>query len=92
MTSVQDFLSDCIAFSIVIFFIVLGFIGVQNVLYTKLLNEIESNKSNIIFYLDGKEVSPDTVDIKQYQISYDNESNKVFLTERKIDVIRGMLR
>lgn len=45
------------------------------------INKIEENHEKLTFYLDGKEVDFDKIDINLYQISYDMESGKVFLTK-----------
>ena len=50
--------------------------------HEEMINEIEENADDWVFYLDGEEVSFDTVDIRQYRVSYDMETHKVFLTNK----------
>lgn len=37
-------------------------------------------ENGFTFYLDGQEVDPGTVSIKQYDVEFDEEAKKVFLT------------
>lgn len=48
--------------------------------YEEMINTIEENHNDLNFYLDGNEVSFDSIDIRQYQVSYDATANKVYLT------------
>lgn len=56
--------------------------GRLEVEHEEMVKEIEENATNLTFYLDGEEVLFDNIDIRQYQISYDTTSNKVFLTQK----------
>lgn len=51
--------------------------------YQAMLTEIEENAESISFYLDGVEVEYDHIDIAQYDVSYDEENGKVFLTKKE---------
>lgn len=50
--------------------------------YEEMIKKIEENAANLTFYLDGEEVLFDNIDIRQYQVSYDTTSNKVFLAQK----------
>jgi len=43
---------------------------------------IETNAEEFSFYLDGVEVEYDNTSLEQYDIDYDLDSKKVFLTKR----------
>lgn len=39
-------------------------------------------ENGFTFYLDGREVDPGTVSMKQYDVEFDEEAKKVFLTDK----------
>ncbi len=39
-------------------------------------------ENGFTFYLDGREVDPGTVSMKQYDVEFDEEAKKVFLTSK----------
>lgn len=47
-----------------------------------MISTIEENADDWTFYLDGEEVSFDNINIRQYQVSYEVETRKVFLTKK----------
>ena len=50
------------------------------------MNWQNAKKDGFAFYLDGQEIDPETVDYTQYDISYDNANQKVYMTYKQPEV------
>lgn len=72
-----------VGFYTVMFVVVLGlvisFISIRN--KHVLINTIADNKDSLTFYLDGVEVSYESVELSDYKITYDEVNNIVKLTK-----------
>lgn len=70
-------------FRIIVFMAVLGLIltcaSTQN--KSMLIDTIADNKDSLTFYLDGVEVSYESVELSNYDITYDEVNNIVKLTK-----------
>jgi len=50
------------------------------------MNWQNAKKDGFTFYLDGEEIDPEAVDYTQYDISYDNANQKVYMTYKQPEV------
>ncbi len=77
--SIKYILFGAIVVSIMILFL---HITAKNYLETRNNSIQEAIENNYTFYLDGNEINVENIDINQYQITIDNEKEKVFLTHK----------
>lgn len=48
----------------------------------KTREEIRENANNLSFYIDGNNVKYENIDLNQYDISYDKENKRAYLTSK----------
>jgi len=69
----------------ILFSVALIAIGIRNydanAKYEALLNTISQNADQLSFYVDGIEVEYENINMDYYEITYEKETGKVFLTK-----------
>lgn len=62
-----------------------GFLGIcmyPEITYEIEIKEVVKDAESIDFYIDGEQVDYKCIDIRQYDVSYDEENGNVYLTRK----------